>query len=92
MHFVCYSSFLDPLEHFAVMYKCEDDTIFRHNRLKDILAKSCHCVHGISTVNASRHSTYGLKLEKASRFDISVASLLSTNIFLPQEQQHVQLS
>ena len=99
MHFVCYSSFLDPLEHYAVMYKCEDDTISSTTDSK-ISWQYCVIVSAVSPGGSrlcmglaqSRNSIYGLKLEKASRFDISVASLLNTNILLPQEQQHVQLS
>ena len=84
---------LDPLGHHATTCKRGGDVVFRHNRLRDILAETCRRAHFSVQVEAGCNLTpdhshsrpadvliSNWALGKTAACDISVTSPLNSNI------------
>eukprot|EP00731_Ephydatia_muelleri_P013062 Em0007g372a len=90
---LCPDKMLDPLGHHATTCKRGGDVVFRHNRLRDILAETCRRAHFSVQVEAGCNLTpdhshsrpadvliSNWALEKTAACDISVTSPLNSNI------------
>ena len=90
---LCPDKMLDPLGHHATTCKRGGDVVFRHNRLRDILAETCRRAHfsvqleaGCNLTPDHSHSRpadvlfSNWALGKKAACDISVTSPLNSNI------------
>ena len=88
---LCPDTVLDPLGHHASTCKRGGDAVFRHNRLRDVVAESCRLAHLSVKVEAGNNLTpdhshtrpADVLVQNWSRgrpaaFDICVTSLLNT--------------
>ena len=84
---------LDPLGHHATTCKCGGDVVFRHKKLRDILAETCRRAHfsvqveaGCNLTSDHRHSRPADVLisnwvpGKTAACDLSVTSPLNSKI------------
>ncbi|KAL5515079.1 hypothetical protein EMCRGX_G000197 [Ephydatia muelleri] len=88
---LCPDKMLDPLGHHATTCKRGGDVIFRHNRLRDILAETCRRAHfsveaGCNLTPDHSHSRpadvliSNWAMGKTAACDVSVTSPLNSNI------------
>eukprot|EP00731_Ephydatia_muelleri_P039251 Em1273g1a len=83
---LCPEKSLDPLGHHATTCKCGGDVVFRHNRLRDIVAETCRRAHlGIHLEKShysfcSKESSVGLC--KAANAEVVTINLSQLSFFV----------
>ena len=92
---LCPGRVLDPLGHHALACKCGGDVVTCHNKLRDTLAETCRRAHLSVKVEAGSNLTKdhshtrpadflvpNWSLGKPAAFDLSMTSLLNSNVLL----------